>query len=177
MSDLDLHLIPARAEHANIWMQWRSDPVAVMHNPYEPLPLEALQETLRQAGHNLANESLTLYRWIVCAQDDLVGMVSLHSVSWVHRHAEIGYQIAAEHHGKGVGKAAVKLLVEKAFAESSMQRLTAFISTENEASLKLAQRLGFVHEGTLRKYFLIQNRWVDEAVYALLKSDWDALAD
>jgi len=172
-----LSLIPAQAEHAVAWRRWRMDPDAVLHNPYETLPVDALALLLEQAGNDLADETHTVYRWMVSVGAGVVGTVSLHSVSWPHLHAKLGYQIDARHQSQGLGTAAVTALINKAFTQSRLQRLMALISTRNTASIRLAQRLGFRHEGTFKKHFLIQDRWVDEAIYSLLKSQWrpDAL--
>lgn len=39
------------------------------------------------------------------------------------------------------------------FTQCGFRRVTAFVAVENSASLKLAQQLGFRHEGLVRKWF------------------------
>jgi ribosomal-protein-serine acetyltransferase len=39
-------------------------------------------------------------------------------------------------------------------------------------SRAIPERLGFVHEGTLREAERIGERWLDLAVYGMLASDW-----
>lgn len=57
------------------------------------------------------------------------------------------------------------------FRESSVNRVEAFIEPPNTASQKLAQKLGFTKEGTLRQYERCRGELIDICVYGLLRSD------
>jgi RimJ/RimL family protein N-acetyltransferase len=45
------------------------------------------------------------------------------------------------------------------------------IDVENVASLRVAQRAGYVHEGVLRSVYLKPGRRIDQAVWSRLPSD------
>lgn len=46
------------------------------------------------------------------------------------------------------------------FVQLKMRRVTAFVAVDNSASLKLAQQLGFRHEGLVRKWFPDRDAYV-----------------
>lgn len=60
-----------------------------------------------------------------------------------------------------------------AFMQLKCRRVTAFIAVGNDRSLKLAQRLGFRHEGTVRDWFPTS----DAHVLGLLADDCKFLKD
>lgn len=167
-----LEFIPAGPQHARLWHQWRKDADALKFNPMSEMPIDLLEDRLHQCSGDLSNETYHEYRWMLDDGNALIGTVSLHQVSWPHLHADVGYQIDAAHQGRGLGTLAVRLLVQKAFQESRLHRLIALIHSENTASIKIVQKLGFQHEGTMRSHFQINGQFVDEDVYGLLRSEW-----
>ncbi len=60
---------------------------------------------------------------------------------------------------------------------STMQRLTVLIRSDNVGSIKVAEKCGYKHEGTLR------NAWVDDGrpyameIYSLLRDECPKLQD
>ena len=80
--------------------------------------------------------------------------------------------MAESHHGKGIATAALRLLIEKIFAESTLRRLLAYVHEENQPSRRVLEKLGFQEEGLLREHYIISGAPVNEVLYALLKREW-----
>lgn len=74
--------------------------------------------------------------------------------------------------GQGVGTAAVELLVERLFANERAERLEVRTALDNSAMRRVLEKLGFVHEGTLRRYVPGEAGRSDYAIYALLRTEW-----
>jgi ribosomal-protein-alanine N-acetyltransferase len=89
-------------------------------------------------------------------------------------YGEIGYGIAEAHHGRGVGTAAVSLLIAKIFRETPLRKLIALVHVENHASRRVLAKLAFRQEGLLVEHYVIQNHPVDEVFYGLLKREWNS---
>jgi RimJ/RimL family protein N-acetyltransferase len=60
------------------------------------------------------------------------------------------------------------------FRETSLNRLLANISEDNQASIHLTERLGFVRVGVYPDHYLIQGRRVSQVCYALTREAWQA---
>ena len=89
------------------------------------------------------------------------------------RIAEIGYHISQRLWGQGYASEAANAVVNAAFTtRTQLQRIQAHIHPENTASIRVAERTGMRYEGTLRCYAYIAGEPADEAVYAVLRSDW-----
>jgi RimJ/RimL family protein N-acetyltransferase len=90
-----------------------------------------------------------------------------------HGSAEIGYWLAAEARGAGLMTEAVRLVVDHAFAPEglSLQRLIWHASVGNWASRRVAWRLGFTVEGTIRAHLPKRGERQDAWVATLLAGD------
>ena len=56
-------------------------------------------------------------------------------------------------------------------ADSDIERLVATVHKDNIASHKILKKVGFTHEGTLRKYLIVQGERTDFEQYSFLRSD------
>jgi ribosomal-protein-alanine N-acetyltransferase len=63
---------------------------------------------------------------------------------------------------------ALATILPYAFGPMDVHRVEAFVETENIASGKLLQRLGFQHEGTLQDTEIKKGRFISLHVFALL---------
>lgn len=64
---------------------------------------------------------------------------------------EIYYTILPEHQNVGLATEATKVLVDYVFDQTETDRLVAFVVPANIASLRVAEKLGFVDDGPVRR--------------------------
>lgn len=164
-------LEPMGPEHASLWLGWRCEAESVRFNPLDSADVAALEVRLAASGSDLTRRDLVEYRWLVVLGEEPIGTVSAR-INWRMGWAEIGYQIGARWHGKGLGKRAVVMLVGRLLAETELERLVATISADNEASVRIVRGLGFVEEGRLRGQWILEGRRVDVLVFGLLRGEW-----
>lgn len=88
--------------------------------------------------------------------------------------AEIGYVLGRASWGRGYMLEALTALIGAAFNSAYLRRLEANVAGPNLASLKLLERLGFVHEGLRRERWIARGEVTDCAVFGLLRADWEA---
>lgn len=167
-----VRLVPVTAAHVPVWNRWRAEASSRALMPLDDVPDDDLLRRLAWTRSDFSQRSVTQYRWIVEADGAPVGTVVVKDVSWTHLVGEVGYMLSEAARGRGIGTAAIGQLVDKAFGEGGLHRLWLLTATTNEPSRRLAERLGFRHEGVLREHVLVQNRRMDQAVYGLLRSEW-----
>lgn len=82
--------------------------------------------------------------------DEHVGNVGLHRFNWITRVFEIGWWCRKRAQGQGLITEAARALTEFAFATLGARRVWCLGDEENERSWRVAERLGFAYEGTLK---------------------------
>ena len=85
---------------------------------------------------------------------------------------ELSYQLYDDRFaGRGYVSEAVQLLVDYLFATKKQHRIHLVIVPENAASRRIAEKCGFVLEGTARGAFFNDGRNHDVLLYSLLRDD------
>ncbi|MBB5430664.1 GNAT family N-acetyltransferase [Nocardiopsis composta] len=82
--------------------------------------------------------------------------------------ASLGYWVAPPHRGRGLAARALSLLAGWGLEELGLARLEVHVEPGNTASLRTAERAGFVYEGVLRGYLEIAGERRDLAVLSRL---------
>jgi ribosomal-protein-alanine N-acetyltransferase len=92
-------------------------------------------------------------------------------VRGVFQNAYAGWAVSADVTSRGYGTEGVRGLLDVAFTASpsglGLHRVEAAIIPTNLASLRVAQKAGFRHEGLARRYLKIAGRWQDHERFAL----------
>lgn len=96
----------------------------------------------------------------------LIGTAGFHSVSPVNASAEIAYDLAPAHWGKGIASAVCMALLGWAHGEQSLVRVQATVLEGNARSMAVLERCGFRREGLLRAYRQVRGRPGDFLMYA-----------
>ena len=86
---------------------------------------------------------------------------------------EIGCWLTAAAEGGGVAAAACRALIGLARSELSAERVEWHSTTTNARSRRLAERLGFQHEGTLRSNYVLHGERLDTDVFSLVGPELD----
>ena len=105
-------------------------------------------------------------------EGERAGEVSLKSVRWFNRKAEIAVFILKEFRGKGLAEKALRLLINHAFNTMNFYRLEAEVVDYNPAAKTLFEKLGFVQEGVLREAKFFNGSYHDIFSYGLLAKEW-----
>ncbi len=53
-----------------------------------------------------------------------------------------------------------------------MNKVIAQIAVENNPSLSAAEKIGWIYEGTLKKHWYVDGKYVDVKCFRLLKEEW-----
>jgi RimJ/RimL family protein N-acetyltransferase len=104
-----------------------------------------------------------------------LGNVSLWTVSKLGKIAEFGYWVRSDEHSKGYCTEAVERLLTDAFGPLGYHKVTLRIAVGNDASDRVAEKLGFTREGVLREELLIRGNWVDHSLWSLLDREFKTL--
>jgi ribosomal-protein-alanine N-acetyltransferase len=115
-------------------------------------------------------------RWVITKKGEsrLIGTCGFHNWSKAHHRAEVGYELSKRMRGSGYMAEALNAIFTYGFSEMNLNRIGATISPFNESSIKLASKLGFVNEGTLKDYAYSNGQYYDLTMYSLLNRDFSS---
>ncbi|MDB6094296.1 MAG: family acetyltransferase [Verrucomicrobia bacterium] len=129
-----------------------------------------LDFTIGFVRHFIAGEFLA---WAIAEPEnrDAIGMVFLHSFHRHHRKAEIAFNLARPHWGKGMVTEAAGAVLPVAFGPVGLHRIEATCMPENHGSRRVLEKLGMKKEGRLRQSHARYDGYHDMDLYAVLKED------
>ena len=104
-----------------------------------------------------------------------LGNVSLWNVSKPGRIGEIGYWVRSDVTNGGICTEAVDRVLDEAYGELGYHKAILRIAVGNDASDRVAAKLGFTREGVLREELLIRGNWIDHSLWSLIDREYRAL--
>lgn len=139
-------------------------------SPYDPLRPEGfftedgqrreLEQVVQQSRADLR------HRFVILADGDPVGVMSVSNVvRGVFQSANLGYWVAEEVNGCGIGTRAVGEACRWAFGKGGLHRLEAGTLLDNVASQRVLEKNGFERIGVACRYLRIAGDWRDHVLF------------
>jgi RimJ/RimL family protein N-acetyltransferase len=152
--------------------RWRRDPV-VSAGVGAPHRFIAVDVDLQWYDDYLSRRGSEV-RCAVCLADtgQLVGMVSLTRIDYVHRNAEYNAMVGERaSQNRGIGTEATRAMVRHGFFDLNLHRIYVSILRENVSSIRMCEKAGFREEGTIRQGAYKNGTYHDLVLMGVLKSD------
>jgi [ribosomal protein S5]-alanine N-acetyltransferase len=106
-------------------------------------------------------------------QDRLIGNINYFRGLLYTDGYELGYRVfRPEDRGKGIISATLPLFISYLFDLRPINRLQLTTDVDNLPSKRIAEKLGFKHEGVLRQCWFHRGKFVDIDIYSLLRHEW-----
>ena len=159
-------LRPVEAGDHPLLQAWQNDPEIAAWMDY-PLPFSARdidedQERTRREGH----------AFTIVHEGRPVGKCGLNHFRWrVRLCALYVYLGDREVWGRGLGREAVRLLLDLGFDELGMERIELMALADNTRALRLYRACGFEVEGVLRGRAYRAGRWHDMTVMSVRRDE------
>jgi len=179
-------LRPLVADDFDAWRDVRSRSREWLE-PWEPLPepgtpdaassLEAFR--VRCGAWDRQRQFDTAYGFGLFHHDGpFLGEVSLGSVQrGPFQSAFVGYWIDAQHAGRGLVPEGVAVVLRHGFSHLGLHRIEAAIVPRNDASRRVAVKLGLREEGLATRFLQIRGVWEDHVRYAITAEEWQERQD
>jgi len=105
--------------------------------------------------------------------DRIIGRVSFFNFAYGGMMScAVGYHLDKEETGKGIMTEALTEGISLLFNVLKMHRIEAFILPENEKSIALIKRVGFIHEGSRISYMHINGKYRDHEAFYILEENF-----
>jgi ribosomal-protein-alanine N-acetyltransferase len=106
--------------------------------------------------------------------DTAVGLFQVRQLEPGWGTAEWGFAIGSAFWGTGLYAEGAELVLDFVFETIGVHRLEARAAIQNGRGNGALRKLGAVQEGTLRKSFLRNGQYMDQALWAIIADDWRA---
>lgn len=104
----------------------------------------------------------------------MIGTIGFMWVNPDFKSAEVGYSLSRAYWNRGLMTEALEATLRFGFDELRLNRIEAQHDTQNPASGRVMSHCGMQYEGIMRQRVVNKGRFCDVAMYAILKSDWQA---
>ncbi|MFC6703821.1 GNAT family N-acetyltransferase [Flexivirga alba] len=102
----------------------------------------------------------------------LVGQMHLFGISrGALLSAAAGYWIGEQYAGRSITPYALAMLIDHAFSDAGLHRVEVNIRPDNDASLRVVEKLGLREEGMRKRYLHINGSWHDHLTFAVTSEE------
>jgi len=98
----------------------------------------------------------------------IIGNIGIWNMQKEHFRCEIGYSLNPAYHQKGIMYEAITAALKYCFEVMGFHSVEANVNPENQASIKLLEKIGFVREAYFKENYYFNGRFLDSAIYSLL---------
>ena len=154
-------------------MAYQGHPVNALYQAVKPMSEEAAKRFLSEMA---AIDFRKADGWIMFAvelscEQRMIGEVGIFISPAPQSKGDLGWSFHPDYHQQGYATEAATVLIDYAFRERRLHRLTATCEVHNTASIRLMERLGMRRESHYRKSHFANGAWQDEYLYALLRDE------
>ncbi|WP_162785643.1 GNAT family N-acetyltransferase [Microbacterium sorbitolivorans] len=139
-----------------------------------PLPDPYTPELAREWCAAIAPAMRTAGTGLVLAvreHGDMVANIDAKRVDWRARTCELSYWTAPHARGRGILPRALRAIAESLIRELGFERIELRIAPKNAASLRVAEKAGFLREGTARNAGFTDAGRNDLVIWSLIPED------
>ena len=171
LQGIKTYLSPLRANESEQLFEWINErELLLLSAPYKPTHHN---KHLKWFDSITSRSDLAIFGIRSKSDDVLVGTCQLHSISEIHRSAELQIRIGASGaRGKGFGKDACTLLLRHGFNDLNLHRIYLHVLATNIAAMALYKSLGLTLEGKLRDAVFIDGLWTDIVLMGMLRREY-----
>jgi RimJ/RimL family protein N-acetyltransferase len=164
----------ATRDDAPLFVHWRAQPSVRRYQPILQLGVDEMAATLENREIDSLDSSFNgKVQWVIQADNQPAGWVSLTVVSRSHAVANAGYTISEEFRGHRLASRGLILACDIAFDpdQLAIERIEANCTVTNLASAKTLEYAGFTREGIARGHLIIDGIREDHFRYGRLMTD------
>lgn len=168
-------LRPVGRKDIEYFLKWFNDPEVTqylsMYMPMTEMAEEKYIEELGTAG--VANRAVFVIEAIESNKSKPIGNVSLSNIHPKDHNAVFGIAIGEKDYwSKGYGTEAAQIIIRYGFEQLNLHRISSFVFSFNERSIRMHLKAGFIEEGRRKESIYINGAYHDSVTFGLLRKEW-----
>jgi RimJ/RimL family protein N-acetyltransferase len=141
-----------------------------------PSSIDGFERFIQWAERQRSAGSYACFAVTLAESDTAIGIFQVRSTEPGFRTAEWGFALGADFWGTGVFREGAALVMDFVFGTLGVHRLEARAAIRNVRGNAALRKIGARQEGVLRKSFLRNGEYLDQALWTILDEDWRANA-
>ena len=137
-----------------------------------PTTVEGFERFIMWANRERAAGTYACFAIVPHGMDTAIGIFQVRQIEPAWGTAEWGFAIGSPFWGTGAFADGAKLVLDFAFETIGVHRLEARAAVQNVRGNAALRKLGAVQEGVLRRSFLRNGQYLDQALWAILDEDY-----
>ena len=138
-----------------------------------PATVDAFEKFIVKANRQRSSKYIC-YAVTLKGSDDAIGLFQIRETEPNFQAAEWGFAIGSAFWGTGMFMDGARMVIDFAFDTVKTHRLEARAAVLNGRGNGALRKIGAVQEGILRKSFLRNGEYLDQALWTILDEDWRA---
>ncbi len=164
---------PVSLKDVNEIFEYRSDREANKFQGWIPETMNDVIAFIEKTAKQI-NEAGTWFQLVIVEKgtQNVVGDIGVHFFDKENQQVEIGCTLNKHFQSKGYATEALKRVIDYLFKDLYKHRVITSIDPANTDSIRLVERIGFRKEAHFVESLLINGKWVDDLVFAMIEKDW-----
>jgi [ribosomal protein S5]-alanine N-acetyltransferase len=139
-----------------------------------PTTVEGFERFIMWANRERAAGNYACFAVVPHGMDTAVGLFQVRQLEPGFGTAEWGFALGSAFWGTGIFAEGSEMVLEFVFDTIGVHRLEARAAVQNGRGNGALRKMGAVQEGVLRRSFLRNGQYLDQALWAILAEDWRA---
>jgi RimJ/RimL family protein N-acetyltransferase len=155
-----------------LYAEWYGDPEVWHLTSWARAPLgrSAVKRLFEEREMSTTDDSFAIYP---NGERAPVGVISLMNLSEANQSAELSVIVGhPDDRSHGYGAEAIGLIVRYAFEDLGLNRVGLSVFDFNDTAISTYERLGFQHEGRLRRAVRREDGFRDALLMSVLRDEW-----
>ena len=161
------------SDAASLFALLNTEEVARFISP-PPTSVEGFEKFIAWAHRQRSAGSYACFAVTLKGYDTAIGIFQIRETQSGFSTAEWGFAIGSAFWGTGVFQEGAELALRFTFDTLGVHRLEARAAVKNGRGTGALRKVGAVQEGILRRSFLRNGEFFDQAIYAILGDEWRA---
>jgi ribosomal-protein-alanine N-acetyltransferase len=137
-----------------------------------PTTLEGFERFIAWAAREREAGRYVCFAVVPAGYETAVGLFQVRQLDPTFGTAEWGFAVGSAFWGSGLFSQGAELVVDFAFEVIGVHRLEARAAVQNGRGNGALRKIGALQEGILRKSFLRDGKYLDQALWTIIADDW-----
>ncbi len=156
-------------DDAEDFFAMRIDPDVSRYSDRElPKSVDEIEELIRKIQEGISSNETIAWAITEKGKDKFIGQICFHKTYRQHHRAELGYQLMPEFWRRGYMNEAVKTVIGFGFNGMKLHSIEAATNPNNQPSINLLLKNGFVQEALFRENYFYNGVYLDTPVFSLV---------